>query len=295
MKKLSISKYLQTWRERVSHYLETVFVEDGPAKTLFQAMNYSLLGGGKRLRPILCLATAHTFGIVEEQVMPAAAALEMIHCYSLIHDDMPEMDNDDLRRGRLTNHKVYGQAQALLAGDGLLTYAFEQMSKPLPVPPTRQLEMIRILASRSGCFGMVAGQAADMNTQGKTGDMDVLSFIHTNKTAKLIQASIEIGGLFAELTDEQAKALSEYGLEIGLAFQIIDDILDVEGDTSVLGKRAGADEDLDKLTYPKLIGLEESKKLARDTVARAVGALQSAKIKAPLLEEIGQFVLDRHN
>lgn len=292
---MSISEYLRIWRERVSNYLETVFVENEPAKTLFQAMNYSLLGGGKRLRPILCLATARTFGIVEEQVMPAAAALEMIHCYSLIHDDMPEMDNDDLRRGRLTNHKVFGQATALLAGDGLLTYAFEQLSKPLPVPPARQLEMIRILASRSGCFGMVAGQAADMNAQGQTGDMDVLSFIHTNKTAKLIQASIEIGGLFAELTEEQAGALSAYGLEIGLAFQIIDDILDVEGDTSILGKRAGADEELDKLTYPKLIGLKESKKIARDTVARAVGALQSAKINAPLLEEIGQFVLDRHN
>jgi geranylgeranyl diphosphate synthase, type II len=292
---LSISEYLQTMKIRVSEYLKTVLIEEGHAKTLFQAMNYSLLADGKRLRPILCLATAHTFGVPEEQVMPAAAALEMIHCYSLIHDDLPEMDNDDLRRGRPTNHKVFGQATALLAGDGLLTYAFEQLTKPLAVPPSRQIQMIRALASRAGCFGMVAGQTADMFAQGHAFDMDMLSFIHTNKTAKLIQASVEIGGLFAELPAAKTEALSEFGLHLGLAFQIVDDVLDVVGDTFVLGKRQGADEELDKLTYPKLIGLEASRTFAEETVARATNALQSAGIDSPLLEGIGQFVLQRHN
>lgn len=285
--------YLREQGEQVNQYLSKLFpVETRPA-TLFNSMNYSLLAGGKRLRPVLCLATARTFGVPEEQVLPAAAALELLHSYSLIHDDLPIMDNDDLRRGRPTNHKVFGDATALLAGDALLTYAFEQLAKPLQVPSHRQLKMLQVLAHAAGCYGMVGGQMADIEFEQQSGTLDDLKFIHTHKTALLIQASIEIGALFADLSEPTMSALREFGFQIGLAFQIQDDLLNVIGNPAEMGKSVGSDEKLEKLTYPRLVGIDGTEKLLAETYQDALKALQRADITAPLLTGLAEFVITR--
>lgn len=277
----------------VNAYLSALFPETERPPELFAAMNYSLLAGGKRLRPTLCLAVAQSFGIEPEAVLPAAAALELLHCYSLIHDDLPCMDDDDLRRGRPTNHRVFGEALALLAGDALLTAAFSQLAQPLPVPVDRQLEMLRVLGQASGASGMVGGQVADLLAEQTVGSLDELSFIHVHKTARLIQASVIIGGLFADLSPTQRDALAQYGEKVGLAFQMMDDWLDVVGTVEILGKQPGVDESRGKLTYPRLVGLDETKARARAAVAQAVTALHNAGLNAPLLEAMAAFVVAR--
>ncbi|MBX5436299.1 MAG: polyprenyl synthetase family protein [Alicyclobacillaceae bacterium] len=258
-------------------------------------MNYSLLAGGKRLRPVLCLATAASFGADEEAVLPAAAALEVLHCYSLIHDDLPAIDNDDMRRGKPTNHKVFGEATALLAGDALLTYAFELLSQPLGIPAERQLEMVRVLSRAAGCYGMVGGQMEDILAERSGGSLDDLQFIHTHKTAKLIQASVVIGAVFAGVPAPVRAALERYGLEVGLAFQMVDDLLDVTGTTEELGKTAGSDERLQKLTYPALVGVEETRRLCHEAVERGLSALAEAGIEAPLLAGMARFIVARRH
>jgi geranylgeranyl diphosphate synthase type II len=290
----SVQDYIAKTAATVTEYLGTLFSETTRPDRLFKAMNYSLLGAGKRLRPVLCIATAETFGVSPETVLPAAAALELIHSYSLIHDDLPIMDNDDLRRGRPTNHKVFGDATALLAGDALLTYAFELLAQPMAIPAERQLRMIRILAHAAGAYGMVGGQQADILAEKSDGDLDTLQFIHVNKTAKLIQAAVLLGGLFADLSDVEERALESYGLSIGLAFQMVDDWLDVAGDETEIGKPVGSDERHQKLTYPRLVGLEKTRELAEQTVAEGVSALRSAAIDAPLLEAIGRYIVERN-
>lgn len=289
-----MTSYLEQCKQQLQDYLSSLFMTGGMAVKLHEAMNYSLMTDGKRLRPALLMATARTFGVSEERVLPAAAALEMIHCYSLIHDDLPSMDDDELRRGKPTNHVVYGEAMALLAGDGLLTEAFGQMSQPfVDVAPQRQLRMVHILASRAGASGMVAGQAVDIERTGRDGSVSDVEFIHLHKTARLIQASVEIGALFPNLDETSWTALSTYGEALGLAFQMVDDVLDVVGSTEELGKTAGKDEEAHKLTYPRFIGVEQTRQLARDTIQRGQQALQDAGMNAPLLMELQALVLER--
>ncbi|MFM7087310.1 MAG: geranylgeranyl diphosphate synthase CrtE [Cyanobium sp.] len=264
---------------------------------LREAMRYSLLAGGKRLRPILCLAACDLAGGEAELAMPTAVALEMIHTMSLIHDDLPAMDNDDLRRGRPTNHKVYGEANAILAGDALLTRAFEMVALRSPgVPAERLLAVVGELSLASGAPGLVGGQVVDLECEGKAVDLDTLEYIHLHKTGALLRACVLCGALIAGAPEALLEALRTYARGIGLAFQIIDDILDVTASSEVLGKTAGKDLTADKTTYPKLLGLEESRRRAEALVAEAKTALapwngDSGKA-APLLA-LAEFITSR--
>jgi geranylgeranyl diphosphate synthase type II len=289
-----VQAYFTDQSENLNTFLRCAFANQPETQKLVESMRYSLLAGGKRLRPLLCMATARTFGVSEADVMPVAAAIELVHCYSLIHDDLPCMDDDDLRRGVPTNHKVYGEATALLAGDGLLTYAFELLSQPLTVPPTRQLRMVQTLARAAGPYGMVGGQQADMDAEHTEGSLQTLQFIHTNKTAKLIQAAVDMGALFADIPEAQRTAVSTYGLHIGLAFQMIDDWLDVVGSEEELGKKPGMDEQLMKLTYPRLVGIHETRELALSLCQKARDDLANAGIQAPLLVDLATFIVERN-
>ncbi|KPV43261.1 polyprenyl synthetase family protein [Alicyclobacillus ferrooxydans] len=288
-----LGAYMEERKNLIEANLRPVFPGEDVPEVLFDSMRYSLLSGGKRLRPMLCLATAETFGIPVGKALPAALALELIHCYSLIHDDMPAMDDDDLRRGKPTNHKVYGEATALLAGDGLLTHAFYLLSSPLGVDTERQLAMIQRLSHAAGPYGMVGGQQADLLAEHKEGTLAELEFIHSRKTGALIQAAVVIGGLFADLTALQRQALESYGANIGLAFQMMDDWLDVAGDTEKLGKTQGSDLRLEKFTYPRLMGLEKTKMRAIESVNSALSALEGAKIESVQLTEIAKFIVAR--
>jgi geranylgeranyl diphosphate synthase, type II len=293
-KRVAVERYLQDCKQQVDAYLEKLYPPDPNFQSLLAAMNYSLLAGGKRLRPSLCMAVADAFGVHHDLSVPVAAALEMMHCYSLIHDDLPCMDDDDLRRGKPTSHKVFGEATALLAGDALLTAAFEQLAKPLPgILAQQQVKMVHLLAVNSGVFGMVGGQAADLAAEGQAGSFESLQFIHIHKTAKLLQASVMLGGILANLNDAKMNALSEYGLQLGLAFQMTDDYLDIVGSTEQLGKSVGADVLMDKLTYPRFIGLEQTKQLAEQAVIEAIQALKAEAIHAPMLVELAYFVINR--
>ncbi len=272
-KGFDFSAYLEAARGRVEVALDAALPAERP-ESLREAMRYSLLAGGKRLRPILCLAACELAGGEAELAMPTAVALEMIHTMSLIHDDLPAMDNDDLRRGRSTNHKVYGEAKAILAGDALLTRAFEMVALRSPgLPAERLLAVVGELSLASGAPGLVGGQVVDLECEGKAVDLDTLEYIHLHKTGALLRACVlcgaHVGGAGAPLL----QALGTYARGIGLAFQIIDDILDVTASSEVLGKTAGKDLAADKTTYPKLLGLEASRQRADDLVAEAKAAL----------------------
>jgi geranylgeranyl diphosphate synthase type II len=266
--------YLEAARLRVEAALDASLGPERP-ESLREAMRYSLLAGGKRLRPILCLAACELAGGSSEQALSTAVALEMIHTMSLIHDDLPAMDNDDLRRGRPTNHKVYGEANAILAGDALLTRAFEMVALRSPgVPAERLLAVVGELSLASGAPGLVGGQVVDLECEGKDVDLDTLEYIHLHKTGALLRACVLCGALIAGASEELLRALHTYARGIGLAFQIIDDILDVTASSEVLGKTAGKDLSADKTTYPKLLGLEESRQRAEALVAEAKAALE---------------------
>ncbi|MFD1675040.1 polyprenyl synthetase family protein [Alicyclobacillus fodiniaquatilis] len=289
-----MTSYLEMCKSEVNTFLAALYPAQGPTKVLYDAMNYSLLTDGKRLRPTLCLATAETFGIARNQVLPVAVALELIHCYSLIHDDLPCMDDDDLRRGKPTNHRVFGEAVALLAGDALLTEAFFQLAKRTPgIPPDRQLKMVQIVAERAGAAGMVGGQTVDIEKTGQGGTLDDVAFIHLHKTARLIQASIELGALFPDISEAKRNALSVYGEALGLAFQMVDDVLDVVGSAEELGKTPGKDALVDKLTFPKFIGVEETLRRAQEIISNGQKALQSEGITSPYLFELQTTILER--
>ena len=265
--------YLQSARQRVEQALEASLGPEQP-ESLREAMRYSLLAGGKRLRPILCLAACELAGGQSDQAMPTAVALEMVHTMSLIHDDLPAMDDDDLRRGRPTSHKMFGEANAILAGDALLTRAFEMVALRSPqVPAERLLRVVGELSLASGAPGLVGGQVVDLECEGKTVDLDTLEYIHLHKTGALLRACVLTGALIAGAPDALLKALRTYARGIGLAFQIIDDILDVTASSEVLGKTAGKDLTADKTTYPKLLGLEASRQRADALVAEAKEAL----------------------
>ena len=283
-------EYLGAARQRVETALEQALGPEQP-EALREAMRYSLLAGGKRLRPILCLAACELAGGSSDLAMPTAVALEMIHTMSLIHDDLPAMDNDDLRRGRPTNHKVYGEAKAILAGDALLTRAFEMVALRSPGVPAQQLlNVVAELSLASGAPGLVGGQVVDLESEGRDVDLDTLEYIHLHKTGALLRACVLSGALIAGASPSLLEALGTYARGIGLAFQIIDDILDVTASSEVLGKTAGKDIAADKTTYPKLLGLEESRRRAETLVAEAKAALApyaqgdpAAQRAAPLL------------
>ena len=262
-------------------------------ETIHRAMRYSLFAGGKRIRPILCLEAARAVGCGSECVVAAACSLELIHTYSLIHDDLPSLDNDDYRRGKLTNHKVFGEAMAILAGDALLTLAFQVLAQ-LDTLPERKAGLVAELATAAGTAGgMIGGQVADLEGEGKPPEAALLETIHRAKTGALLRASLRMGAIFAGATETQYEALSCYGEHIGLAFQIVDDILDVEESSESLGKTAGKDAAQHKITFPAVYGLEESRCMAQEECTRAHEALELFGARAQRLHEIADLIVYR--
>ena len=285
--------YLGKAKEQVEAALDGSLGPERP-ESLREAMRYSLLAGGKRLRPILCLAACELAGGKATQALPTAVALEMIHTMSLIHDDLPAMDNDDLRRGRPTNHKVYGDAMAILAGDAMLSRAFEMVAvRSANVPADRLLRVVGELALVSGAPGLVGGQVVDLESEGQAVDLETLEYIHLHKTAALLRACVVTGALIGGANDEQLQAMRTYANGIGLAFQIIDDILDVTASSEVLGKTAGKDLLADKTTYPKLLGLDASREKALQLVRESKAALEPWRDKAAPLLALADYVASR--
>jgi geranylgeranyl diphosphate synthase type II len=289
--------YMKRWAGRVEETLDRLVPETGgDPPEMFKIMRYSLFAGGKRLRPILCVAGTEAVGGEPEAVLPAACALECIHTYSLIHDDLPAMDDDDFRRGNPTSHKVFGDAAAILGGDGLLTLAFEMMTgaeMARAAGAERTIEAIKVLADAAGAVGMVGGQLLDLRAGGRVKEPSELVEIHRRKTGAMIRASVYMGGLLGGGGDGQMAALSRYGERAGLAFQIVDDILDVEGDAELMGKSTGSDAAQDKATYPALHGLEASKEMAREVVDEAIGALSAFPDGAQTLAALARFIVLR--
>lgn len=282
---------LAQYAQQVEEYLDSLPWEKG---LLGESMRYSLIGGGKRIRPVLALASAEATGGDPQEILPAACALEIIHTYSLIHDDLPAMDNDDYRRGRLANHKVFGEGNAILAGDGLLTYAFQLAAQPLPgISPERQLRVIRELAHAAGPEGMVGGQSADLAAEGKQLTLSEIEHIHRLKTGAMLIVSARLGAILAGATEEKVEALTRYAQAIGLAFQIKDDILDIEGDSETLGKPAQSDLRQHKSTYPSLLGLDGAKAELKAKVAEAHAALEPLSDRAAFLHDLADYIAER--
>lgn len=266
--------------------------EDARPPSIHHAMRYSVMAGGKRIRPILCLETARAFR-PDAGVLSVACALEFIHTYSLIHDDLPALDNDDLRRGIPTCHKKFGEATAILAGDALLTLAFETLART-SLPAEQRVAIIQEIASAAGtCDGMVGGQVADLEAEGQNATAEMLEYIHRSKTAALIRASIVAGAMSSGATDEDLLHLRRFGELIGWAFQVTDDILDVEESSAALGKTAGKDQAQKKATYPAVFGLEKSHEFARELALRAMAEIESYGARAAHLREIGEFLVLR--
>ncbi len=261
--------------------------------TIHKAMRYSLFAGGKRMRPAVCLAAAEACGGTERDAMPLACSVECIHTYSLIHDDLPAMDNDDFRRGKPTNHKVFGEGIAVLAGDALLTQAFEIAALSKGWPRYSHRDIILEIARASGSLQLIAGQVADLEGEGKKISAAQLKYIHERKTSALLCCSVRLGGMSANCTAAQLKALTDFGYNVGLAFQIIDDILDITQTSEQLGKTAGKDTAAKKATYPSIVGMEKSRILAKQLTARAFGALKIFKGKAVALEALADYLLRR--
>lgn len=289
-----LAAYLQERQALVETALDRALPVIYPEK-IYDAMRYSLLAGGKRLRPILCLATCELIGGTIEMAMPTACALEMIHTMSLIHDDLPAMDNDDYRRGKLTNHKVFGEDIAILAGDGLLAYAFEHVAMETKnVPTDRLLRIVAILGRAVGAAGLVGGQVVDLESEGNTAVcLETLNFIHNHKTAALLEASVTSGSILAGVPDLDLQRLSRYAQHIGLAFQIVDDILDITATQEELGKTAGKDLRAQKATYPSVWGLEESKRQAQSLIQKAKAELADFGDRAKPLIAIADFITAR--
>lgn len=296
---MEITTYLNDQRKRVEDRLAALMLDPvGDFGKHIEAMRYSLFVGGKRIRPILCLAAAEAVNsdeAVRQRALPVACALECIHTYSLIHDDLPAMDDDDLRRGKPTNHTVFGEAAAILAGDGLLTFAFDLLSSPVSaaVGDPARIRVIQTIARAAGPLGMVGGQSLDMIYEGKQVGYETLRSIHRSKTGALITASTVCGAIVAGASVEQEDALKTYGAHIGLAFQIVDDLLDVEATTEQLGKPAGSDVKSDKVTYPSLFGKEISRTMAREAVQEALAALAVFDHQADPLRALANFIVDR--
>ncbi len=294
MDRFDLSKYLEDKKALIEGALETHVPSDtGHAGLLHEAMRYSLFAGGKRLRPILTLASAEAVGGDISSALNTACAIECIHTYSLIHDDLPALDNDDLRRGRATCHRVYGEAMAILAGDALLTSAFEIISRPPAQDAEAVMKVIKEVACGSGAAGMIGGQVVDIESEGKEISYPELEYIHTHKTGRLILASVRCGAILGKATEGELKALTDYAEASGLAFQILDDILDVEGSPQEMGKPVGGDAEKGKATYPSVIGLTESKARADELMDSALKALEGFDGKAEPLRQIARYIISR--
>lgn len=289
-----LASYLAERQAQVEAALDRSLPVVYPEK-IYEAMRYSLMAGGKRLRPILCLATCELTGGTLEMAMPTACALEMIHTMSLIHDDLPAMDNDDYRRGKLTNHKVFGEDVAILAGDGLLAYAFEHVAVATQnVPADRLLKVVAMLGRAVGAAGLVGGQVVDLDCEGKSDvSLETLNFIHNHKTAALLEASVISGAVLTGASEENLQRLRRYAQNIGLAFQIVDDILDITATQEELGKTAGKDLTAQKATYPSIWGLEESRKQADKLVNEAKAELLPFGEQAVALTALADFITAR--
>ncbi len=290
----ALSEYLARQQRKVDEALSRwAPAESQSPQTIHKAMRYSLFAGGKRIRPILCMEAAHAVSDAPEGIESAACALELIHTYSLIHDDLPALDNDDLRRGRPTCHKVFGDAMAILAGDALLTLAFQVLAR-IPAEAARRIELIDELSTASGTVGgMIAGQVNDLEGEGKPPTAALLESIHCAKTGALLCASVRMGAIYGGANREQLAALSSYGRHAGLAFQIVDDILDVEQPSEALGKTAGKDERQQKITFPAVYGLERSREMAEEERLAAREALRDFDERADRLREIADLIVHR--
>jgi geranylgeranyl diphosphate synthase type II len=293
---LDVPRYLKERAAAVDEALERVLpAETDPPQTIHKAMRYSVFAGGKRLRPVLVIAGAEAVGGTMERVMPTACAMELIHTYSLVHDDLPAMDNDDFRRGVPTNHKVFGEAMAILAGDGLLTMAFGLIAENFAAEGAASglRQVVADVAEAAGTRGMVGGQVADIEAEGRQITAEALDFIHLHKTAALIRTSLRIGAVISGATPAQVQALSAAGGALGLAFQIVDDLLDVEGTTEQLGKTAGKDQAQQKATYPAVHGLSASRVRAQALIEGAEAALRPLGPPAEPIRALGRFILER--
>ena len=290
---MTFDEYLAVRRARVDAALDRLLpAADAKPTTIHAAMRHSVFAGGKRIRPVLAIAAGEALGTELGAELPGCA-VECIHTYSLIHDDLPALDNDDLRRGKPTCHKVYGEAMAILAGDGLLTVAFKILAE-LDAPAENRAAMIAELATAAGTVdGMIGGQVADLEAEGKPLEADQLRYIHRSKTGALIRASVRLGAQFAQASPEQHQVLSEYGRHIGLAFQIVDDLLDVEGDTEEVGKKTGKDDAAGKATFVSLLGRERARDQANMLADQATQHLEMFGEKANSLGELARFVVDR--
>jgi geranylgeranyl diphosphate synthase type II len=291
---MNLREYLARQQQHVEAELDRLVPpETTHPETIHRAMRYSLFAGGKRIRPILCIEAAQAAGGNTDGVAACACSLELIHTYSLIHDDLPALDNDDYRRGKLTNHKVFGDAMAILAGDSLLTLAFQVLAQ-LSIADDRKTRLIAELATASGTVGgMIGGQVADLEGEGKPPSAELLESIHRAKTGALLRASLRMGAIYAGATGEQYAALSCYGEHIGLAFQIVDDILDVEESSAALGKTAGKDAAQHKITFPAVYGLEDSHRMAEEECARAHAVLSPFGERAARLHELADLIVHR--
>ncbi len=289
-----LANFLETRTAAVNAALDRFLPsEQSKPATIHRAMRYSLFAGGKRMRPALVLAAAAACGGRESDALPLACAVECIHTYSLVHDDLPAMDNDDFRRGKPTNHKVFGEAIAVLAGDALLTQAFEIAAQAKSWPRYSHRELILEIAKASGSLQLIAGQVADLEGEGKKTSAAQLKYIHERKTSALLGCSARLGGMSANCSAAQLTALTDFGYHVGLAFQVIDDILDVTQTTEKLGKTAGKDTKAQKATYPSIVGLDKSRKIAEELTAKAFAALKLFKGKAIALEALAEFLLKR--
>jgi geranylgeranyl diphosphate synthase, type II len=291
---MNLPTFFEEDRAAVDAELERLIPsEDTLPHSIHRAMRYSVQAGGKRVRPILCLESARIFSPDVTSVLPVACALEFIHTYSLIHDDLPALDNDDLRRGKPTCHKKFGEAAAILAGDALLTLAFEVLANA-PLQPARRVAILSHVAASAGTVkGMVGGQVADLEAEGRAIQPEDLEYIHKSKTAALIRASIVAGAIAGGADDENVARLKRFGETIGWAFQVVDDILDVEESSAALGKTAGKDAAQNKATYPSLYGLDKSRAFAKELETRAMSELEPYGARAARLRELAELIVHR--
>ena len=294
-----LKEYLKEKKELIEKTIDSYLGEFSYPHVIAEGMRYAVLNGGKRIRPVLILMILDILGKDETLGLPSGAALEMIHSYSLVHDDLPALDNDDYRRGKLTTHKKFGEAEGILIGDSLLTHAFNVLTEKNEgvISDKKIVEIVKLTSSYAGINGMIGGQTVDVESEGKKIDMETLKYIHKNKTGKLLRLPIEIGCVIGDASKEIREKLEEYADLIGLAFQIKDDILDVEGDFEKLGKPVGSDAELEKSTYPSLIGMEESKKLLDETLEKAkkIIADNFSEEKGKILIELADFIGKRDN
>jgi len=293
---MKLPDFFETDHAAVESALERILPkEDTQPPSIHRAMRYSVFAGGKRIRPILCIESARMFSEHVDAAIHAGCALEFIHTYSLIHDDLPSLDNDDLRRGKPTNHKVFGEAIAILAGDALLTLAFEALAKS-PLDPARRVEVIAEIGAAAGTVdGMVGGQVADVEAEGKAVTAAQLEYIHRSKTAALIRASIAAGAISGGAANEDVERLRRFGENIGWAFQVIDDLLDVEESSAALGKTAGKDQAQKKATYPALFGIEKSRAIAAELEAKALAELDRYGERGARLRQLAGFLVARRS